>query len=312
MISVVICTFNRASSLACTMRTFLDQECLARTEHELIIIDNNSTDNTRAVVEELMGRGRNIRYYFEGIQGLSHARNRGIFESKGQLVAFIDDDVLLSRNWLVSLNRVFDETNADVIGGSIRLLLSGKAEPWLGQEFRQRLSETSLGPNRKCLLRHEGPNLFGANIHFKKEIFKTIGLFDVTLGRRGSELLVAEETELVDRAFLMQGTVVYDPDIVVDHVILPSRMEWKYFERLAMGVGRSKEYREPNRGRGFQMLRVCKSLANMVRSKWTLSYVRRRDYSPYEQKRAEWRVLENRSYLIARWKRLSELSRTRE
>lgn len=308
MISVVICTFNRVNSLACTMGTFLDQENLNRTAHELIIIDNKSSDNTRAVVEEHMGMGGNIKYYFEGKQGLSHARNRGISESNGQLVAFIDDDVLLCRNWLTNLNKAFNETNADVIGGPIRLLLRGKAEPWLGPEFRQRLSETSLGPNRKCLLRHEAPYLFGANIHFKKEIFKTIGLFDVGLGRCGTQLFGGEETELVNRVVLMKGTVVYDPDIALEHVIMPNRLEWKYFEKLAMDVGRSNEYMEPKRGIGFQMLRVCKSLAVMVQAKWTYHYVRRRDYSLYDQKRAEWSVLFRRSHLIARWKRLCQLS----
>ncbi|MGD8380729.1 MAG: glycosyltransferase, partial [Syntrophobacterales bacterium] len=90
-ISVIVCTYNRAELLGGTLRTLCHQT-LDTSEYEVIVVDNNSTDNTREVVDEFCRRSSNVRYCFEPQQGLSHARNQGLQEAKGKYVAYIDDD----------------------------------------------------------------------------------------------------------------------------------------------------------------------------------------------------------------------------
>ena len=93
MISVVICTYNRAAYLEQTLATFFRQEHLDRVPHELIVVDNNSSDNTPEVVQAFSSH-RALHYHFESKQGLSRARNRGVTESRGEIIAYLDDDVL--------------------------------------------------------------------------------------------------------------------------------------------------------------------------------------------------------------------------
>lgn len=100
-ISVVVCTFNRADILPLALQSLCEQ-----TPHhdqtEIIVVDNNSPDNTRQVVDEFIEKYPNIRYCFEPIQGLSHARNRGWREARGEYVGYLDDDAKAPPEWLHS------------------------------------------------------------------------------------------------------------------------------------------------------------------------------------------------------------------
>ena len=95
-ISVIVCTYNGASRLKFVMESLLDQN-YDPSRFEILIIDNDSDDNTREICEEIIksSSAKRIEYHFEKNRGLSYARNRGIKESKGQIVTFIDDDAIL-------------------------------------------------------------------------------------------------------------------------------------------------------------------------------------------------------------------------
>src|SRR5215470_3907373 len=103
-LSVLICTYNRCQTLAATLESVAAQVVPPSLGWEILVIDNNSSDETRRVVEEFQGRFSNrIRYLFEPEQGLSHARNAGIREAKGEILAFFDDDELADAHWLQNL-----------------------------------------------------------------------------------------------------------------------------------------------------------------------------------------------------------------
>ena len=115
-ISVIIVTFNRADMLAETLSSLTAQ---LRIPEEVIVVDNNSTDTTKHVVESFSGR-MNIRYIFEGIQGTSTARNTGIKNASGDIIAFLDDDCLAQKEWLHYLERPFlRDHSIGVVGGEI-------------------------------------------------------------------------------------------------------------------------------------------------------------------------------------------------
>ncbi|UCC29259.1 MAG: glycosyltransferase family 2 protein, partial [Phycisphaerales bacterium] len=215
MISVVVCTYNRADMLRQMLEAFFAQRDLAVVDHELIVVDNNSSDNTPVVVDEFR-RFPNIRYVFEGRQGLCYARNRGVTESRGEIVALLDDDVIVDKAWLVKLQECFDATTADVVGGRSHLVFEREPHTWFGPYFGRLLAQVDLGPSRKVV--PDGRGLFGLNLAFRKSVFETVGLFDQELDRKGGKLLGGGDTAKVRQIAESAGTVVYDPDAVVGHL----------------------------------------------------------------------------------------------
>jgi glycosyltransferase involved in cell wall biosynthesis len=111
MISVIVCTYNRARTLHLMLESFFAQQDLNRLNHELIVVDNNSTDDTGQATEAFSNHP-GFSYVLEGRQGLSFARNRGIAEAAGDFVSFLDDDVIVDPRWLANLQKCLDETNA--------------------------------------------------------------------------------------------------------------------------------------------------------------------------------------------------------
>jgi len=301
MISVVICTFNRAADLRRMMQSFFRQNRLAEIEFELLIIDNNSRDNTAAVVHELSNYP-NTRYVFEPKQGLNFARNRGVAEAKGQFVSFLDDDVLVDQNWLFNLKRSFEETNADVVGGKVSLNFDVPPESWFKGLFRICLAEVDLGTSRKEV--DNGDRLYGANLSFRKIIFESVGQFEAGLDRCGNELLSGGETELVRRIVSQKGKLIYDPQVSVEHVIGAQRLQWQYFVKRARGDGLTKEILDPKSSCGFQILRVCRAAVEFIKASSTLWVYCFRDKNSYERKLAEFIALRERSFLVARIARL--------
>jgi glycosyltransferase involved in cell wall biosynthesis len=123
MISIVICTYNRASSLAKTLETLRQMTVPPDLAWELIVVDNNSNDNTCGIVEEFARTsGLEVRYIFEPAQGLDRARNVGIMKARGEIVAFVDDDVLVTEDWMANVWREFNsDSDLGLLGGRVEL-----------------------------------------------------------------------------------------------------------------------------------------------------------------------------------------------
>lgn len=303
MISIVVCTFNRAPVLRKMLDSFFRQKQINDIRHELLIVDNNSSDDTAVVVQDFLKHG-NASYFLEANQGLSFARNRGIAESKGEFISFLDDDVLVHENWLCSVKACFDETDADVVGGRVALKFEAPPGKWVGDFFRKCLSEVDLGASRKVL--SNGDCLYGANLSFRKKVFDLVGLFDINAGRRRHELLSGEETHMVSRVIANSGMVLYDPDVFVEHLIGSERLEWQYFVRRAGGDGLTREFLDPRASRSFQFLRVCRATVELLKAGYVRYANTSRASDSYEQKLAEFVFLRQRSYLAARFARLMQ------
>src|SRR5579862_4694998 len=130
-VSVVICTYNRAELLRNTLQTLLELEVPPDVEWELILVDNNSTDETKPIVEAFATRlSRPVQYVVERTPGKSYALNTGVLASRGEILAFIDDDVLVDSGWLKALWRAFEETDCTGVGGRIRAGWTTAKPPW--------------------------------------------------------------------------------------------------------------------------------------------------------------------------------------
>src|SRR6266480_233180 len=300
MISIVVCTFNRAPVLQRMLNSFLRQEHVTEVPHELLIVDNNSNDNTAAVAQEFSEKGK-IKYFLERKQGLSFARNRGIAESKGGFISFLDDDVLVHEDWLARVKACFQETDADVIGGRVSLRFETAPEQWVDGLFRKCLSEVDLGASRRVL--SNGDYLYGANLSFKKRVFESIGCFDSKAGRREHELLSGEETEFVRRVVANKGKIVYGPDVFVEHLIGTQRLQWQYFVKRAWDDGLTQEFLDPKASRSFQFLRVCRAAVEYVKAYSIQCATSLFDKNSYERKLAQFIALRERSFLAARFAR---------
>lgn len=99
--SIVICTRNRCSVLDRCLSTVAGVEGLDRAE--VLVVDNGSTDETAAVIERWMATVPQLRCVYEPRPGLSHARNSGVHNATGDVLAFLDDDVLVDQGWLDGL-----------------------------------------------------------------------------------------------------------------------------------------------------------------------------------------------------------------
>ena len=230
-ITVILCTFNRSESLAKTLRSLSLQSLPASVEWEVLVLDNNSCDQTRAVADEFCRQfpGR-FRYIMEPRQGKSHALNSGIREACGDIVAFTDDDVLLGPSWLHNLTADLD--NGEWAGAGGRTLPEqGFAPPrWLALEKRYALAPLAifdLGSEPREL--KEAP--FGNNMAFRKTVVKRYNGFRTDLGPcAGSSMpQKSEDSEFGTRLLLAGERLRYEPTAIVYHSVPQARVNKQYF-----------------------------------------------------------------------------------
>jgi glucosyl-dolichyl phosphate glucuronosyltransferase len=236
-ISVVLCTFNRAASLGKTLLSFTELVLPPGVSWELIIVDNHSTDNTRAIVEEFARTSPfAVRYVFEERQGLSWARNAGITAAKGDIVAFTDDDVIVDPEWLANVKRGFDEYHCAALAGRVIPDWLQPKPDWLEMQDQQAVVHFDLGDEWKEI---EIPPL-GANFSFRKKVFSTYGKFRTDLGLSGGQRgITCEDTEFGKRLILGGEKVVYSPNAIVHHPVYPHRTTKDFLRTWYYNDGRS-------------------------------------------------------------------------
>ena len=264
-ISVVICTYNRCESLGKALESVAGSVVPDSTEWEILVVDNNSKDQTKAVVEEYSARfpGR-FRYIFEGKQGLSNARNAGISAARGLAIAFTDDDVTVERLWLQNLTRPILEGRCSGVAGRILL---GEFHPpsWLALSGSMSLGgslvQFDLGNEEIALDRAP----FGACMAFHREVFEKFGGFRTDLGRSGKNLIGNEDTEFGMRLIAAGVTLRYVPSAVVYHPVLEERLTKKYFRSDWCAYGRALVRQKTER---YSFLKVPRVYVNEFRRRY--------------------------------------------
>lgn len=247
-VSLIITTYNRAQLLAEALRSVAECKKPACGGVEVIVVDNNSTDDTAAVVEKLsVGFPFPLRYVFEGKQGLSQARNRGAAESEAPIVAFMDDDQRLDEQFLARIEQELATTNADCIGGPIFYYNAENLPSWLPPLLEN--TGQYDGGREIRVLEPEGRKLNGGNMAFRKSVLQEIGGYNTQLGRNGRSLLASEEFELQDRLFAEGRKIVYTPNLIQYHYLRPERLTRKYWRRHHFDSGRTAFRRELASGR---------------------------------------------------------------
>jgi glycosyltransferase involved in cell wall biosynthesis len=221
-ICIIICTYNRAAMLRDSLESFLRMERPVDSKVQVLVVDNNSNDETAAIGHEFCQRAPELfRYLSEPAQGLSFARNSGILASTAEVIAFVDDDVYFDKRWLVEILEAFRLTGAMCIGGrSIPNFEAGKPS-WISTDLLVLYGSTNSGDAIKQMKFPEHP--FGLNMAFRREVFASVGHFNTTLGRIKSSLLSNEEVDLFFRIDKASLPVFYTPFAIIHHRIPESR-----------------------------------------------------------------------------------------
>ncbi len=246
-LSVIICTFNRSYNLRRCFEGLARQRDADQMAWEVVLVDNNSKDETARVAARLAGTlPIPMRYVFEGEQGLSAARNRGVRESLGRYLLFIDDDILVTPRWLRSAWDAFQASKADAVGGRIHLDPSVRLPEWIDEEMQGFLGHQDYG-NHPCVLDGVHRYPFGGNMGVSRKAFFRVGGFDPAYGRKGEgktrrELFKGMETHFFKRLALSGGTIVYEPAMLVYHRVEPHQLRRRYFRRIHFNAGYQKGF----------------------------------------------------------------------
>jgi glycosyltransferase involved in cell wall biosynthesis len=255
-LSIVVATYNRAHLLQGTLEALAAQEVPDSLRWEIVVVDNNSQDTTAEVVAAFRTAARiPVRYVFEPEQGLSRARNRGIGEAAGPIIAFTDDDVLPAPDWIAQIAVALDRWSAHGVGGRILPRWDASPPHWLtgSRPLLDRLAIMDVDAGGLLARPPVGrARVWGANMAFRRELFDRVGAFDPRLGLVGKRLARGEETDLVDRALDHGLRIAYDPAPTVLHLIGRDRMRKAYFRRLAFDHAQAETRRmSPPAGRAL-------------------------------------------------------------
>lgn len=237
-VSVIVCTYNRCDSLKPTLRS-LSKQSFPTEDYEIIVVDNNSTDNTKELVSSLMTSVPNLRYASERKQGANHARNRGIKEAGGNILAFTDDDVSADKDWIKELCAAFNEyPDASAVAGRAIPIFEGGRPSWLSDRLLPYYGDTQFGSKMRYLKFPEFP--FGLNMAFRRKCLQKVGFFNPKLGRIDTRLLSHDEKEtfyLMDR---LQLKTLYTPHAVIRHMIPRARTRKRWLISRSYWQGASQ------------------------------------------------------------------------
>lgn len=215
MVSVIVCTYNRYQLLYDCLNSLVNQT-LDKSFFEVIVIDNNSNDNTQNVIKQFESSIPNFRYFLEKEQGLSYARNRGWKEAKGKYIAYLDDDAIAPYNYCEKIANIFETTipTPVVVGGPIYPRYNHNPPSW----FTDDLEIRTWGDTPHFLLPPAAQFGFsGSNMVIQIDILKKYQGFATQFGMKGNKLILGEETELFTKIYKEYPYFWYDPTLIVKH-----------------------------------------------------------------------------------------------
>lgn len=232
-IDVIIATYNRAALLRKTCESLLAADRPNGLDVRVTVVDNRSTDGTRALVESLMPQFHGaLQYLYESKPGRSCALNAGIAATRGDLVGMIDDDEEVDRRWFVTIADAFRDPATDFIGGPYVPRWGADPPAWLGTSHKAAVGWVDGGPE----IRPFGPQfdgiLMGGNAVIRRSVLERVGPYAADLGRSSDgRLLSCEDREMYDRLLAAGAKGFYRPDLVIFHYVPPERLTKSYFRR---------------------------------------------------------------------------------
>ena len=246
LLSLVICTYNRADILRLTLPRYETLKIPQNVNLELILVNNNSSDETEVFANNYIKQSDNkkilYKYCFEEQQGLSYARNKGYQKASGEYIAYIDDECILPEKWLeIAVQHIRKSRPAFLGGPYYGKYLPNSTSSWFKESFgdsyilQYHLPDGSL----------QGHYLSGGNIIIRRDVFEKIGTFNTDLGMKGDMIHYGEEQDLQKR-FISQfpnESILYISDLFVWHLIRKEKMSISFLfkDALIRGFSATKQ-----------------------------------------------------------------------
>jgi glucosyl-dolichyl phosphate glucuronosyltransferase len=266
-VTIILCTYNRCRSLATALDSVAASVMPDSVTWDVLVVDNNSKDQTREVIEGFCRRyPDHFRYMFVSRQGKSHALNAALREAKADVIAFTDDDVTVEPSWLRNLIEPLEDSQWSGAAGRICLGHDFSPPRWLAISGAFNLGGSLVqfdeGDKKGNLTKAP----YGANMAFKASMFQKYGDFRTDLGRNGGSLIGNEDTEFSERLMAGGERLCYVPSAIVNHPVPPERLTKKYFRAYWFCYGRSLARQDGTRLALWRIpLRYLRRLNRVVR-----------------------------------------------
>jgi glycosyltransferase involved in cell wall biosynthesis len=243
ILDVVIPTYNRSALLKQALDSLLRARVPRALTVNIIVVDNNSTDDTKAVVSQYAeaSNGR-VSYVFEKQQGRSPALNAGIAAATGDLTGFIDDDEEIDQSWYETILEGFKNSEVDFIGGPYLPRFEGEVPGWLPKEYGAVVGIVDGGDKIAPFDDSYPGILMGGNAVFRREVLQRVGPYSTALGRSGARLLSCEDEDMYERLQAAGAHGIYLPQLIVYHFIPRERLtkryhrSWCFWQSVSMAV----------------------------------------------------------------------------
>ena len=238
-LDLLIPTFNRSSLLGECLDSVL--RSTSTVDWRVTVIDNNSSDDTRQVVESFAARSDRVRYLFEKRQGRSAALNRGITISACDVIGMIDDDEQIHPDWIDTAAKWLQDPQVDFIGGPYLGLWRAEKPAWLPAGFDGVISADNPDRVPNSAVRFPDDRIFlrGGNAVMRRSVFDSIGGYRTDIGRIGNDFGSCEDHDVYSRLLTAGMTGYYVPDLIIYHVVPPERVTRAYYRKWAWAQAKS-------------------------------------------------------------------------
>lgn len=267
--SVIFCTYNRDKYIFNAMESIALQD-YPHDKYEIVLVNNNSTDKTEELCKAFQVKYPDIHfnYCIEKQQGLSYARNRGVKESRGELLVYVDDDATVFPTYLKAYDDFFEFHPLELAAGG-PIIPRYEVEPpqWISH-YTEVLLTAYLYKGEKIIPFKHGQFPGGGNACYRAEVFERFGLFNVELGRKGKGLIGAEEKDFFSRLFAAKKKVWYVPQAGIHHYISAQKLTETHFKKLTYSIGVSERIRTLSISKMFFVKRLFQEMF-----KWAASIV---------------------------------------
>jgi glycosyltransferase involved in cell wall biosynthesis len=236
-LSIIICTYNRSKLLRGCLESLERVKVPDGLSWEILVIDNHSTDHTELAVKDFADKASvNVKYLFERTQGKSFALNRGIKEAKGEIVAFLDDDMTVDKSWLEAvIEAIRQYPEAEGFGGRVLISWPIPKPSWVITEGPYKNIDGTVG-YRDCgdadedFLRLKSLPT-GGNMFFRKSVFANGHSFREDLGPAGQKMGFGEDREFCLKVLSQGKKLFYISKAIAYHHIPETKLSKKYFCR---------------------------------------------------------------------------------
>ncbi|HEV7621852.1 MAG TPA: glycosyltransferase [Flavisolibacter sp.] len=243
-ISVIICSYNRADYIIDALESLYNQD-LSKDKFEVLVVDNNSTDNTAGLVRSYISGhpDGHFKYISETSQGASFARNTGAKQALSPLLCFMDDDAVAEKDFLKNILSFFSgHKNASGVGGRIIPRYIPGEPQWMSHYVSSLVGNFNYSNTTTVFSNNKYP--LESNMTVRRSDFDILAGFNTLLpGVKGTLRIGGEGKDFFLRLYKLGKTVYYDPSIIVHHVVEVKKLTPDYLYRIASGYGRGEKIR---------------------------------------------------------------------